>query len=329
MSTQALCLRAAPRVLVALLASVASSCTLDWDQTTSDGGSERGDDGDDTPGSADDDSGPNVPPVTRPDAGTSDLDATAPALDATTPLRDAAIVVPTSADGAALPTSCTVANCRGTNETCNLVDGYASCGCNSGYERVGNDCKNVNECVSQKPCGPDQTCSDTPGSYLCTCPPNGNRVLDSDFEAQPRDTVVALPWRTTQYGAPEVDAASIYAGQRSLANIGRNGWQETWQRIDVLPHSSYTFEAFLKTSPNAGLKGAMGVRPVPAGKDLVRYAFTQITNFTRISTTFETKDETQVDIYFGNEPLPMNLPSIVWVDDVLVQRVTTPNGGCP
>ena len=60
----------------------------------------------------------------------------------------------------------------GCNQICTNKPGTFQCSCKRGY-RLGSDgktCRNINECVEQKPC--DNTngiCKDILGSYQCSC----------------------------------------------------------------------------------------------------------------------------------------------------------------
>lgn len=48
---------------------------------------------------------------------------------------------------------------------------YFRChGCLPGFVLVGSECRDVDECDLHNPCGPQQECKNTPGSYRCDRP---------------------------------------------------------------------------------------------------------------------------------------------------------------
>jgi len=58
---------------------------------------------------------------------------------------------------------------------CNWLVAYALTHIGDGYET----CENIDECeLEQDNCSPDAHCSDTDGSFDCTCPEGGLIILD-------------------------------------------------------------------------------------------------------------------------------------------------------
>ncbi|KAI6661005.1 Phosphatidylinositol phosphatase PTPRQ-like [Oopsacas minuta] len=53
-------------------------------------------------------------------------------------------------------------------ELCTNTDGGYSCLCRVGYERIGIDCIDINECYTD-PCGTNEECDNSVGGYTCTC----------------------------------------------------------------------------------------------------------------------------------------------------------------
>lgn len=62
-----------------------------------------------------------------------------------------------------------VSGCK-TDSDCNInqVCKQSKCQCAPGYEFIGNECANINEC-NNSPCHPSSQCIDNPGSYKCIC----------------------------------------------------------------------------------------------------------------------------------------------------------------
>ena len=67
-----------------------------------------------------------------------------------------------------------------SNATCSNTDGSYSCSCNSGYRGdgkacrcqegyEGNLCLDIDECSGDNECDPNASCSNTDGSYICSC----------------------------------------------------------------------------------------------------------------------------------------------------------------
>ena len=54
-----------------------------------------------------------------------------------------------------------------SNENLNTEGSY-ECLCNTGYEKAGLDCLDIDECA-QSPCDPGYACKNTDGSYICLC----------------------------------------------------------------------------------------------------------------------------------------------------------------
>ena len=63
---------------------------------------------------------------------------------------------------------CATGNMCDSNATCSNTLGSYNCSCNAGYEGSGRVCKDINEC-SSSPCDANAVCSNNDGSYVCTC----------------------------------------------------------------------------------------------------------------------------------------------------------------
>lgn len=53
-----------------------------------------------------------------------------------------------------------------------------SCKCHKGFYLLGRTCNDIDECDQDDPCGPQQTCTNTPGSYYCACREEGYQFND-------------------------------------------------------------------------------------------------------------------------------------------------------
>lgn len=60
----------------------------------------------------------------------------------------------------------------GTNERCQDTDRFAKCVCIPGYAGPIGNCVDIDECAIGSVCAPNATCTNLPGSYTCTCPPD-------------------------------------------------------------------------------------------------------------------------------------------------------------
>ncbi|XP_067945057.1 fibrillin-1-like [Watersipora subatra] len=62
--------------------------------------------------------------------------------------------------------------CQGDNVMCVNHQGTFECRCDAGFENDGpRKCKDINECQNSPCKDPGSTCENTPGSYICHCPP--------------------------------------------------------------------------------------------------------------------------------------------------------------
>lgn len=76
------------------------------------------------------------------------------------------------------------------NAVCIAHEFGFNCTCNNGYKGSTVGCININECNVSSPCGPNENCSDTDGSYICycgvvntTCAANADCVSDGGSQA--------------------------------------------------------------------------------------------------------------------------------------------------
>ncbi|CAB4018016.1 fibrillin-2-like isoform X48, partial [Paramuricea clavata] len=64
---------------------------------------------------------------------------------------------------------CSQANMCHADATCTNTPGSYLCTCNTGYTGIGTYCVDIDECSQANMCHADSTCTNTPGSYLCSC----------------------------------------------------------------------------------------------------------------------------------------------------------------
>ena len=58
----------------------------------------------------------------------------------------------------------------GCAHECNNTEGNFTCYCNEGYELSSRTaCSNIDECAGSNDCHQNASCTDAPGSYICTC----------------------------------------------------------------------------------------------------------------------------------------------------------------
>ena len=58
--------------------------------------------------------------------------------------------------------------CQGNVHCTNTIGSY-TCGCRHGYETVGNDCLDIDECTNKQICPGNSDCQNTAGKYTCQC----------------------------------------------------------------------------------------------------------------------------------------------------------------
>ncbi|XP_041346705.1 adhesion G protein-coupled receptor E2-like, partial [Gigantopelta aegis] len=64
--------------------------------------------------------------------------------------------------------SCLHRNCANSSSTCDAKTGVCDGGCKQGWRQ--SDCtQDINECTEKKPCDQNANCTNTAGSYTCTC----------------------------------------------------------------------------------------------------------------------------------------------------------------
>lgn len=59
-------------------------------------------------------------------------------------------------------------NCHSA-ATCEDTHGSFVCMCNPGYQGDGQECDDVDECLSVNNCSTNAECANTAGGYTCTC----------------------------------------------------------------------------------------------------------------------------------------------------------------
>ena len=71
--------------------------------------------------------------------------------------------------------------CKGYLHCTNTVGSYV-CGCREGYETVGTECIDINECSNSDICPEKSVCVNTGGSFICQCYEGyeGNLCIDID-----------------------------------------------------------------------------------------------------------------------------------------------------
>uniref|UniRef100_A0A7S0EN53 LysM domain-containing protein n=1 Tax=Hanusia phi TaxID=3032 RepID=A0A7S0EN53_9CRYP len=108
------------------------------------------------------------------------------------PLIDTSTNIPVS------PLTCTDVNeCLSpsacdVNAACTNSQGSYACTCNAGYSGDGLLCQNINEC-SQSVCDPKANCTDTQGSFICVC-------LPGYYDLSLKDSTIAQGKVCKEYG---------------------------------------------------------------------------------------------------------------------------------
>lgn len=61
-------------------------------------------------------------------------------------------------------------NCPPTESSCHNIPGSYKCSCKNGYELIGGECLDIDECkLGKEFCDRNAICKNLPGSYECVC----------------------------------------------------------------------------------------------------------------------------------------------------------------
>jgi Putative metal-binding motif len=167
----------------------------------------------------------------------------------------------------------------------------------------------------------------------------GNVIRDPGFESQ-SSTTVALPWQNLK-GAT-IESAVIHAGKRAAKVMGdlMNGtsysnWNDVFQRIAVEPNKNYKLQAWIRTSDTTTY-ARLGVRATPPPPLTQNCTFETcpelaqnlgavvgfVSDYQLVSTLFNSGNNTSVEAYIGLSTGAGEVSTILYADDVVVQRVS-------
>lgn len=218
---------------------------------------------------------------------------------------------------------CSTLKC-GASEKCAVQGETISCECKDGYGKLASACVNVNECLSELACTrPNQVCTDTEGSFTCSCRPAPDLLAGGTFEEQ--GSTLGSPWSRGPDGMVTINGTA-HGGQKSVKISVDAGWTDIAQNVMVTPGSRYRLSAWVQTSDNGstGWLGARSPADVSVGVGAVNFAPSG--GYTQVSTEIVPGSLSTIQIFLGI----WATTGTTWVsvDDLSLQRLSS-DGSCP
>lgn len=218
---------------------------------------------------------------------------------------------------------CSTLKC-GASEKCSVKGETISCECKDGYGRLASACVNVNECLSDLACTrTNQVCTDTEGSFTCSCRPAPELLVGGTFEDQ--GVSLSAPWSRGPDGAVTINGPA-HNGQKSVKISLDSGWTDITQNVTVRPGGRYRLSAWIQTSDN-GSAGWLGARsPVDLGVGLGSVNYAPSSGYTQVSTEVMPGSLSTIQIFLGM----WATTGTTWVsvDDLSLQELSS-DGSCP
>jgi hypothetical protein len=140
------------------------------------------------------------------------------------------------------------------------------------------------------------------GSRTPPPPPPSGTIADPGFENQTQADGAPLipPWSGEGPAAIGVDDSNGVGGSHCgyIYDGGTGAWSDIVQTISVTPNTTYTLSSFVQTDGAFPAQGSMGIR-TPGGAVIAQQSYGQMTNYTQLTTTFNSGSNTSVVIFCG------------------------------
>jgi hypothetical protein len=127
-------------------------------------------------------------------------------------------------------------------------------------------------------------------------------IQDPSYENQTQTAGSPLipPWTGEGPAQSGVDDTNGRNGTHCgyIYDGGTGGWSDIVQTIGVVPNSNYLITCYIQTDPTFPAKGSVGVRTT-GGSVIAQQGYGQLTDYTKISVSFNSGSNTSVVIFAG------------------------------